>query len=812
MAENGIGAYPPQSIDPRKKGYSWIMAYIKAAYADAKGLYGGTALYFGQQRLEEIRQYAMGMQSISKYQKILGVEDVTDESWQSVNWNVPSFLTKYREIAISRLIQKEFNIECAAIDPLARTEEDAYFNQMKVKIMMREALKKQQSELAEHPMVAQEPGEAEDAEELQMEQDFSYKHAMAMEAEMAIALVRQQNNGEEIEKRVVQSMVDFGIGGTTTFIDENGMCKYREVVVDNLILSSCVKPDFSDLVHWGECIQVPVVDLVPFFDKKQIDDICQNVAGKYGNPSTYTVGMSGFNRLWNKFSVLVFQCKFFSWNETVYEGRYDSRGNWRYGKTDYANRKYVPGKMRVQEDGSILENDSEEDYEGNDYGGQVPEIPMQDRGEAKPIYQSQTRKVVYKGSWLVGTNYMYDFGLSENMVRKQSCWWDTSLDLQLYSWNFNKMQFSGMTERLIPLEDKACVLWYKLQNVANKIVPYLINIDLNQLEGINFGSGGEKLKPSEVMNFIFQNFAVPYRSTDLLRGNPNMKPVEIQDTGALSIFSQLYNELANTIDMMRQVSGLNEATDGSTINAKNLNSTNAAMIQSSNNALYLIECGKKQWQKMWAESVVGKVQIAVKLGKVEGYYKALGTGTIKFFSINPNLSIHELGIEVYEAPTKEEREMLWQDVNIKESQGLLDVTDKALIMGTPNLKQATKLLAYRINKRKEAIEQQELMKITMNNEQQKNMALSLEAAKNQNMKDLASLEIEKINAQMQWQYIIEAMKKGADFDEAQVQATAKVIGNQILGDAKIISSHIAAESSKQKQEIANKKPKSTAAA
>jgi len=806
MADSNYGAYPSHSIDPRKKGYAWIKQYINAAYSDARGSYGGNTMFYGQAKYEEIRQYALGQQSVSKYKEILGVEDVTDQSWQAINWNVPSFLTKYREIAIAKLIQKEFNIECAAIDPLAKSQEDDYFNEMKAKIMVREALQQQSPELAQSPMVAQQPNEAQDEEELSMEQEYSYKHVMAQEAEMAISLIHQQNNGEEIVKRVVASQVDFGIGGTTTMIDENGMCKYRELVIDNLILSACVKPDFSDLVHWGECIQVPVVDLVPFFDKKQIDEICHNVAGKYGNPYTYTVGVSGFNRLWNKFSVLVFQCKFYSWNETVYKGEIDGRGNWRYGKTSYENKKYVAGSEGYDES---KDDDSDGGY--NDFQQQIPEIPEKDQGSAKPIYTSSVRKVVYKGSWLVGTNFMYDFGLSENMVRKPSCWWDTSLDIQLYSWNFNKMQFAGLTERLMPLEDKACLLWYRLQNISNKVVPYLINMDLNQMEGINFGSGGDKLKPSEVMNFIFQNFAVPYRSTDLLKGNPNMKPVEIQDTGSLSIFAQLYNELENTINQMRQISGLNEATDGSTINPKNLNSTNAAMVEGTNNALYLIESAKKTWQKMLAESIVLKVQIAVKLGQVQGYYKALGSGTIKFLQINPDISLHELGIEIYEAPTRQEREMLWQDISIKESQGLLDVTDKALIMNTPNIKQAMKLLAYRLKKRKEEMQAYEMQKQQMAIQQQTEGNMMLEAAKQQSMRDLGAIELEKINAQMQWQFVIESMKKDADIESAHVQSQAKVIGNQIMGDAKVISSHIAAESSKEKQQIANKKPKTSAA-
>ena len=46
-------------------------------------------------------------------------------------------------------------------------------------------------------------------------------------------------------------------------------------------------------------------------------------------------------------------------------------------------------------------------------------------------------------------------------------------------------------------------------------------------------------------------------------------------------------------------------------------------------------------------------------------------------------------------------------------------------------------------------------------------------------------QIAVINAQMQWQYIIEKMKKESDVDEAKVHAESKVIAQQIASDAKI---------------------------
>jgi hypothetical protein len=82
----------------------------------------------------------------------------------------------------------------------------------------------------------------------------------------------------------------------------------------------------------------------------------------------------------------------------------------------------------------------------------------------KPKYMGSTEKVMYKAKWIIDTEFLYDYGLSENMVRRQSCWWDTGLDIQLYAWNFERMRFHGLTERLMPLADDVQLTWYKIQN------------------------------------------------------------------------------------------------------------------------------------------------------------------------------------------------------------------------------------------------------------------------------------------------------------------------------------------------------------
>jgi hypothetical protein len=730
-------------------------------------------LNFGQSKMNEIREYALGRQSTTKYKKLLNVDEQQDKTWLNIDWTPPSFLTKFREIAISKLVQRRYDINAFAVDPIAKSEEDNYFTEMKVKILMREAAQKAgNQELLNSPVLAPQPGEAQDLEQLKMEEQFGYKHVMSMEAEMAASLAMYQNKFEEKRKRTIENLFDFGMGGYTEYIDENGQVKLREINPENMVLSYCAKNDFSDLVHWGEVREVYVGDLAPWFTVEQMNQIVQSVAGRFGNPSNFMYG-TDYSKYWNRFKVLVLDFEFLSWNDYTYKEEVDNRGNVRFGKTKYQDAT----KLSVTKEGVI------------DKMGTIPNmIDFTMKGQAEPVFMPVTRKVVYKCKWLIQTDYMYDWGMSENQIRKPSSWWDTKLNIQLYSWNFYKMRFAGITERLIPLEDKASLTWFKLQNMSNKLIPYLINIDLNALEGVDFGGGGEKMNPTKVMDFIFSNFVVPYRSTDLLSQNPNYKPVSIEASGQLAVFGQLYQELQNTLDMMRQISGLNELTDGSTPNAKTLVPVANAAMESTNNALYLLAFADKQLIQDLADAIVSKVQIAVKLGKVEGYARSLGEETVKFFQINPDISIHEFGIFIEDVPSSFERQQLIQELNIRDSQGLIEPEDKILVMSTKNLKMASMILAYRIKKRREKLQEFELQKIQ---EASQGNAMAVQVAEQEKRVTLQTqleVDIARINAEKQWDYIIQMGKKDKDIQEAEIQKEAKVIAQRIQADARIVVS------------------------
>lgn len=741
-------------------------------------------LVTGNLKMAEQKMYAMGKQPIDKYKKMAAPGDVTDAGWRAIDWAVPGFLCKRREIGISKILQRKYDIQAYAVDPLAKSEEDEKFNQMKVKIMAREAAMQAGQDISKIPALQPQPGEPTDLEELEMQREYNYKHVMAMEAEEGINLIFQQNNIDEIRKEIATSLYDFGIAAHTPWIDENGMVKQRAINMEYFGCSYFEKPDGSDMVHWFEIVPTFVADLAPYYTKAQLDDICQKCIGRNGNPGTYVPISGFFNQAWNRFKVLVLKIKFASWNDTVYKEEIDATGNVRFGKSSYENMQF----LSVNNNGE-LQSDAADGYFDEDIQNGV-------KGEKYPKFMKNTMKVVYKGSWVVDTEYLHDYGLNENQNRKLSSWWDTDLDIQLYAWNFYKMQFTGMTERLIPFEDKACQIWFNLQNLANKLVPYLINLDFDVIESVNFGKQGEKQKPSEIIDFIFSNFVVPFRSTDNIKGNPNYKPMTIEATGQLQAFAHLHAELDYTLEKMNQVAGLNEATDASTVNAKNLNSTNMAMIESTNNALYLIMDAEKSIYKAAADAVMQKIQIAVKFGKVEGYAKALGSQTVKFLQINPDISLHELGIFLTEAPTDEQRQELWRDCNIKESQGLLTIGDKAYIMTVRNIAQAYQVLDYKIRKRSEVQQQQKMQLVQQQGEDNRLAEAQKAEAEQQKIYAQAEVDLHALITEKMWDFEIEKMKKTMDVQGEQMQVDGRTIGHQIQAQAKVIATEIQAKTAR----------------
>jgi hypothetical protein len=742
------GSFPSADINPKQKGKEWHLQFAKAAWAESGNQPAGSVFYRNAEKYKEIRKYVAGNQDIDIYKKMLIGDEQADSTWMNIDWTPRKVVNKNRDIAISKLLQRPCNIVATPVDGLAKDQMDEYYNGVRVKILMRDAMKKINSELVDNPELQPEPGDPRDLEELEMEMEFGGKHNMAKEAEMGIRLINFQNDFDEHRKTTIEHLFDFGVGGYKEWVNEQGKVKLRAVKPECVIVAPCRNADFTDAPYIGELIYEEIGNLGNHFTDQELKELAERHLGRHGNP-TYIPNNNVYGRGFEKFKVEVLDLEFFSWDETVYKQRLDRRGNLVYRKTKYEDRN----KVR-----NISVGDNQEDK-----------------------YSVRKAKMVYKCKWIIGTNLIYDFGKANYQKRGKSNMCETSLSFHLYAIDFNEMQSHGFMERLMPVIDEYQMTIYKIQNFKIRWIPYIIDIDLDSLEGVALGKGGENMKPMDLIDMMFQTHVLVGRRRDQA-GNPNYKSIEVRSTNMAEEFSVLVNDLSRLLLEMQQLCGLNDITDGSTPSDRMLNGVAGLANVSTNNALYpLMKADKKTTEKT-AEGTIQRLQIVIKDGNVEGALPALGTNTVTFFRLSPNITLHEFGIMLEDKPTEEQKALLFEKMNLKDAQGLIEPEDWALALTIDNMKQLAQLLSHRVKKRK-AEQQQKAIELQQQNGQiQQQSAIVAEEEKRKTLELEHIFKMKEIEAKGAIDMRIMEMKLQQSAGTSQQAAEAKVISALVQGE------------------------------
>lgn len=754
------GIYPPNDINPKDKDKAWMIKYAKAAWSDWHYTVPRTCFYNAADKYEELRLYAQGKQPINKYKKLLAVDEQTDNTFLVVDWSVRPIIPKFRDIALSRLMQQQYNIVATPIDPEAKGELDQFYADAKAKIAIRKLLEQQNPELANHPMIQPQPGDPLDFEELEMRIEFGEQFNRSKDAEQVIQLMFYENDTDLLRRRWNESFFDCGPAGYKAWLGTDGRPKCRDVNAEAVVMNFCRFPDFRDMRHAGEIIDVSLIDLAtmkdengtPYFTKAEIDDMKDNVAGKWSNP-TMVGRATNYFRNYDSQSVKVLDLQFFSYNEMNFERNVNRRGN-------------------------VMFNEVEWDRRNN----------------KKDKYLRKKIKVVYEIKWIVGTEYAYDFRLKKDMKRtvnpKKMA--ETTLDYKFFAPNFYEMRTLSMMERLVPLADEYQMTVYRIQNFINRMVPNGWWIDLDALENVAMNKGGENMKPIELLQMFYETGVLVGRSKDIMGDNVNYKPIIPIDNNAYNQLQSLYEHLQLTMAQMQSIIGLNELTDGSTPNPKMLNGVASIAVQSTNNSLYQIQFGERHLLKSLAEDMLMLAKQAIKKGDVEGFARALNSNTLQFIKASDDLPLRDHGIMLDEMPTDDQKQLLLMQIQQDQAQGLLDTADALYILNVYNVKQAQQMLAYKVRKNRESQQKAEMAKIQENNQGAQQAAMVAEQAKQQTL---------QLEWQLKTQYMMQ--EKQMDMQIKQQELQIKYGMNTENNQTKITTTMLQNES---KEQIAENTP------
>lgn len=735
--------FPKHNISPKEKGKNWCLQFIKAAYGGYKNSVGEKMFYSKAFKYEEIKTYALGRQGTERYHKRMGVEEETNTTFANIDNKVLGIIRKQRQTALSRLQKSTYNIVATAIDTQARNEMDEYYAQVKAKLAMRKAIEEQMPEMANHPLLQLDAKDPKDLEELEMQAEYGFKHTLAMEAEDAVNLGFMWNDIARKRDDVFEKLFDEGVAVYKDWLDAEGKPRFRVCDNRNVICNYVSYPDFNDLIYIGEIVEMPFYvfeqESKGQFSSVDYEEIYNAAKREKNNSANYPAyGEQGYD----KCKVWVLDMQWYSVDTMYFENRVNRLGNMIYAKVPYEKAQKQTSKE----------------------------------------FTKRTDTMVYKGKWVLNTEFIYDYGTNYDIKRTPNKTGKACLDYHVEAINFHNMEAKGIMEDLIPIADQIHLAWLKWQNIQNTLLPYMIEIDLDALEDVALGKGGDTLSAKEVLDMAFQNGILLTRRRDISERNVNYQSVNFIQTNYGEAVAEAWNNLIRVIGMVNEIIGLNALTDASTPNPKIL--TNPALLanEGTNNALYNITVAEKRLLMKLANAMVKRMQQAVKKGDVQGYLPALGEGTVKFIKLSPDLEMHEFGIFLEDKPTDEKKQLFQQEILKHKMEGTLDITDAILIESEPNLKRAEKILAYRINKRREQKQKEAMQMQQMNAQVQMQAAAAAEEEKRKTLQFEYQLKGELLKMEIEGKLMIKQAEVGGKVAVTDnEQRTRERVENKKLG-------------------------------
>lgn len=743
--------FPDAYINPADKGKQWHLQFVQAAFsANAQNQY----MDGRYQQWALNRQFAQGRQNPQRYVQILcgngatqqtngtpqGLGEQTNSTnFMNINWRIVSVMPKIRDSVINYVNKIKFRADFNAINPAAVEEKNSQKNLLWAEKQLRADFEEMEKmggfQLQDKQDTDWIPDEYEEFEALA---HTKIKLQEEIKAELGCAQIFEENEWKITERRLDESGFDLAFESVECRTNKfTGKIEVNYVDPETLIL-----PTFKGKV--GEDIWVVgVVEWVSMYQlyqeagnqytPEEYKLIAETFRNRYGN--NWTGAFNWIGNVGNQFAAWkAFQiprARFYWYDTNVKKftvtkvGDKDEVYRWRAWDKPAKNNEYV------SDSGEPIKNTSDE-------------------------LQAQ---IVREASWIIGTDYLHNWGKLRDVSREQMDKRQSMLPIKVY-----KIAEQSRVERAIPYIDNVCLSWYRLQDRIARGIPPGIIINLDAFEKIVIDQ--KEWSTKNLMELAVQSGIIMTRTSDTMipeNGGQMIPPVTPHEGSGIGIFAEYFAAMDYAIKKIQDVTGINELFDTTTPDPKTLNGVAKMSYNSVVNSISEMVFARQYLFEKTALDIAGKLQLKALDGDVEMYSTQLGT----IISIPQKLSISKLGIKVEAVPTDNDKE----NMKLMLSQALqtngvpLDFDDlyyiNNLIDTCGSLKLAEKLINVRISKRRK-----QLSETAQANAQQTIKGnQDLEAQKLQQAKDLIAFEYQtklEYEKQMTEQIAIRDKNKSGD--------------------------------------------------
>jgi hypothetical protein len=657
-ATGQVTQFPSQSVDDAtKNSKSYGLEVARGIQNEWFRKNSGSGRFTQNQRdFHKLRLYARGEQSTQKYKDEFSING--DLSYLNLDWKPVPIIPKFVDIVVNGMQDRLFTIKAFAQDPTSIKERTNFVEGVQEDIIAKDFIEEIDKVLGVDTRNVKDPEAPASKEELELHMQIAYKPSIEIAHEQAMDNVFKRNNYPELKKRLDYDQAVIGIAcAKHTFNNTDGI-KLDYVDPANLVYSYTDDPNFEDVYYFGEVKQIKGNELkkqFPGLSEEEFEDAVKK-SSNYNNYD-YTTNDSADSSDSNTLTVLYFNWK--TWEKSVYKIKETSTG----------------AKKAIKKDDTF-------------------DPPKDQRARFEKV--AQARETIYEGVMVLGANKLIKWEKASNMVRPDSNVSNVMMNYVVSAPRMYKGKIESLVSRMVTYADLIQLTHLKLQQTIQRMTPSGVYLDADGLAEIDLGNG-TNYNPQEALNMYFQTGSVIGRSMTV-DGEMNAGKVPIQELPGgggqqTQLLIQAYNYYLN---MIRDVTGLNEARDGSDPDPYALVGVQKLAAANSNTATRHILHSSLYITATLAEAISIRIKDVLEFHpQKEAFINAIGRFSVGALQELDSLHLHDFGIFLELDPDEDEKQLVEQNIQMALSKDQIHLEDVIDIRQIKNIKLANQLLKYR---------------------------------------------------------------------------------------------------------------------
>ena len=703
------------------------------------GRVNGSRWNTGYQNFHNLRLYARGEQNVQKYKDELSING--DLSYLNLDWKPVPIIPKFVDIVVNGISTKNYEIKAIAQDPFSLKERTDYADGIMRDMAMQNEMKTLEQATGVNTFNSPDPESLPGSkEELEVHLQLDYKQSVEIAEEEVINTVLNFNKYPLTNKRVNEDIVTIGIGALKTSFN-----KSEGVVVDyvdpaNLVYSYTNDPNFEDIYYVGEIKSMTLAEIKKKFPYLTDEEMKMMV--RYPGRDGYITNPNYDNDL---VQILFFEYKTF-----------------------------IDQVFKIKKTDSGLEKTLEKPDTFN-----PPESDNFNR-------VSRSIEVLFSGAKVMGVPQMLEWNLSKNMTRPKSDLTKVNMNYAICAPNLYQGRIESLVSRCTTFADMIQLTSLKLQQVIQRMVPDGVFVDVDGLAEVDLGNG-TNYNPQEALNMYFQTGSIVGRSLTQ-DGDPNRGKVpiqELQTSSANGKIQSLINTYQYYLQMIRDVTGLNEARDGSQPDVNALVGLQKMAANASNVATRHILDASLYLTVRACENISLRVADMIDFDLTNNALKSsIGIFNTETLKEMDKLHLYDFGIFLQLEPDEEEKAMIEQNIQMALQQNQIYLEDAIDIRNIKNTALANQVLKFRRKQKQKQDQQAQQQQIQAQsqaqqqateaaalNEVQKNEAMTQSKVQIEQAKSQFEIQRMQTEAQLKTKMMAEKFQYDLQLAQMQMQAT-----------------------------------------